>query len=291
MKKFYFALAALAMGASAFAQDIEYHIVGANINGVEDWNVGVVFTPVEGEAGIYSASLETLGSGFKINDGTWSNDEANFGSAGSDDLLTLGETFELTVGGSSGNISFDGIASVSNATVTFDANNATIVVEGEATGEIKWYIAGDFNGYAIEGENAVELTLENNVLSGTVDLVYDDTEGAANAFKITNTGWGKQYGKGEFSVEEINAENLSTELAEVGSDDAMPIHLEGSYVVTFDLGTLVVTFAPAAGVADIAVDADAAVVYYNLQGIRVDNPVAGNIYIAKQGNVVTKVVK
>lgn len=38
----------------------------------------------------------------------------------------------------------------------------------------------------------------------------------------------------------------------------------------------------------IADDTDAAPVYYNLQGIQVENPAAGNLYIVRQGNKVTK---
>lgn len=43
-----------------------------------------------------------------------------------------------------------------------------------------------------------------------------------------------------------------------------------------------------AGIADIIVDNDAKVEYFNLQGIRVENPKAGQIVIKRQGSVVTK---
>lgn len=41
-------------------------------------------------------------------------------------------------------------------------------------------------------------------------------------------------------------------------------------------------------IGDIIVDAEAEVEYYNLQGIRIDNPKAGQIVIKRQGNVVSK---
>ena len=45
------------------------------------------------------------------------------------------------------------------------------------------------------------------------------------------------------------------------------------------------------GIDDIAVDAvDAAPVYFNLQGVRVANPAAGQLYIVKKGNKVSKVI-
>lgn len=47
---------------------------------------------------------------------------------------------------------------------------------------------------------------------------------------------------------------------------------------------------PHSGVADVVTDANAPVEYFNLQGMRVDNPVKGNIYIKCQGAKATKVV-
>lgn len=44
------------------------------------------------------------------------------------------------------------------------------------------------------------------------------------------------------------------------------------------------------GVAAIAIDEDAPVEYYNLQGIRVDAPAAGQLVIRRQGNTASKVV-
>ena len=41
-------------------------------------------------------------------------------------------------------------------------------------------------------------------------------------------------------------------------------------------------------IGDIIVDAEAEVEYYNLQGIRIDNPKSGQIVIKRQGNVVSK---
>ncbi|MCH5326495.1 MAG: hypothetical protein J1E29_04740 [Duncaniella sp.] len=46
---------------------------------------------------------------------------------------------------------------------------------------------------------------------------------------------------------------------------------------------------PNAALNNIAAEANAPVVYYNLQGVRVENP-ANGLYIRKQGNTVTKVV-
>lgn len=45
------------------------------------------------------------------------------------------------------------------------------------------------------------------------------------------------------------------------------------------------------GVESVAVDANAPAVYYNLQGVRVANPEAGQVYIMVQGNKTAKVIK
>lgn len=45
--------------------------------------------------------------------------------------------------------------------------------------------------------------------------------------------------------------------------------------------------AKADGIGSVAADSDGTVEYYNLQGVRVDNP-SGGVYIRRQGNVVTK---
>ncbi|MCM1035730.1 MAG: Ig-like domain-containing protein [Bacteroides sp.] len=46
----------------------------------------------------------------------------------------------------------------------------------------------------------------------------------------------------------------------------------------------------AAGIADVAVDADAAVEYFNLQGVRMQGDMAPGLYIRRQGNKATKVL-
>lgn len=52
----------------------------------------------------------------------------------------------------------------------------------------------------------------------------------------------------------------------------------------------VVKFDEAAGIHDIAIDENAPVEYYNLQGVRIDNPAEGQIVIRRQGSKAQKVV-
>ena len=60
--------------------------------------------------------------------------------------------------------------------------------------------------------------------------------------------------------------------------------------VTIDAPSMyMITIGDPVGVEEVETDADAPVEYYNLQGIKVENP-AGGIFIKKQGNKTTKVV-
>ncbi|MDE6036706.1 MAG: hypothetical protein K2G05_00375, partial [Duncaniella sp.] len=57
----------------------------------------------------------------------------------------------------------------------------------------------------------------------------------------------------------------------------------------FKLTALKISDSDLSGLDVITVDEDAPVEYYNLQGIRVENPAAG-LYIKRQGNTTTKVL-
>ena len=74
----------------------------------------------------------------------------------------------------------------------------------------------------------------------------------------------------------------------------MKCHATGTYALTATLGSLTATVAvqPASGgsgVATVGCDTDAPVEYYDMQGIKVDNPQRG-IYIVRRGTTVEKCV-
>ena len=69
----------------------------------------------------------------------------------------------------------------------------------------------------------------------------------------------------------------------------------GKYAINFSLttdntGMISIMSAEDGAVGEISIDGDAAPVYYNLQGQRVENPSKG-IYIEKRGAKVTKVIR
>ncbi|MDE6258239.1 MAG: hypothetical protein K2M53_07670 [Muribaculaceae bacterium] len=154
MKKLYCALAAAAIALSANAAD--YYLIG----GFNGWTVKdptCKFT--EKDATTYELDYNgTLTSGFKINDGTWTNDAANFGSAGNNDPLTLGQEFSLTVGGSSQNIVIS--ENIENPHIVLnvaDASAPTLTITGQGVEATYIYgLWGNFDGG--EDWSAIDLT-------------------------------------------------------------------------------------------------------------------------------------
>lgn len=143
MKKiFTFAAAALvALSANA----VDYYLIGG-FNGWSTSDPDCLFTP--GSNGEYVLDLpanKPLTSGFKINDGTWSNDNENYGAGGA---LTPGEVYNLTVGGSSGNIEFvDKATTIPSAHLVFNPAEKTLVVTGKSeAATIIYGIHGNFAG-------------------------------------------------------------------------------------------------------------------------------------------------
>ena len=82
----------------------------------------------------------------------------------------------------------------------------------------------------------------------------------------------------------INAETIAERL----NADRLMIQGNPEGGNPFNFTAVALRHDPAA-IIDIAADADAPVEYFNLQGIRVANPAAGQIYIRRQGSVATKV--
>ncbi|MDE6277628.1 MAG: hypothetical protein K2M06_05920 [Muribaculaceae bacterium] len=136
MKKFYFALMALLVSFCASA--VDYYLIGG-FNGWSLKQANCKFT-AQGD-GTYVLDFNgTLTSGFKINDGTWGNDAANFGGSGN---LVIGQPYNLTVGGSSGNISMAG--NIDNPHIVFNPTAKTLLITGqEVEASFKYGLWGAF---------------------------------------------------------------------------------------------------------------------------------------------------
>lgn len=222
MKKFYFFLCAMMVAIAANATD--YYLIG----GFNGWTLAqdnCKFTD-QGD-GTYVLDYQgTLTSGFKLNDGTWSNDAANFGGSAT---LVLGETYNLTVGGSSGNIPLK--ENIENPHIVLNPTAATLLITGQAL-ETKY-------AYGIHGQifgdsnwNTMNMTEENGkwVLSGEmVSGSFGIKEMDATTFSQTN--W-------------ISAAN--SEDSQIVLDKVIPMQVEGTNLYLANPGTYTFTFDPEA---------------------------------------------
>lgn len=256
------------------------YIIGDNVNG-SSWKLLKADAKMTDKGnGIYEWDGEVLGSGFKLNNGSWSEDKYNWGVASGAAPLKLGEEYQLIAGGSSSNIAFDGMKEVKNPHVVFDINTLKITVTGEGAGEVNWYVTGCNNSWNLGDAER---------MTKVADGVYEKTDlelTQAGEFKIVNDGWAIQFGNGG-SVQ-VDAEHLSVTLDGVSDGGNVPYFITGTYDVRWDLNTHVVTFTDKSGVAGI-VAAPAEKTYYNLQGLRVANPEHGQLYIVVESGRASKV--
>ena len=181
MKKIYSCMLAMSMMALA-ANAADYYLSG----GFNSWALEDAKAKFEVvEDGTYELKYNgTLTSGFKINDGTWENEAANFGAASDAVVLTPGETFNLSVGGTSKNIKFAGDESVSNPILVFDPTAKTLLITGSAVeAEYAYQLWGNFDGSKIWG--GLELTENNGVWTATDVEVADCNFGIRKDDKST----------------------------------------------------------------------------------------------------------
>lgn len=299
MKKILLFAAAASMAMSASA---DFFVVGASIDNQTSWYSGGTDTDPNYEVpghmkdmgnGIWKWEGKQLGTGFKLNNGTW-DDATNMGSNGS--ALEEGSTYELGVGGSTGNIALWGADEVLNPVVTLDFSNPTaptITVEGEwVYAETTWFLAG-FNGvWEVNNKDAAccfQATDEEDVFEiKGFEITVEEGEG-----KISSTGWAEEWGTMDTEAVYIDNDNLSQELEEVfGEAGNFPYVLTpAKYDVTWDYNTKTLTFVKegTGAVEGLAAD-EVEYTYYNMQGVKVANPVNG-IFVKVAGKKAAKVVK
>lgn len=283
MKKLY----ALALGVcAALAANAQTTVTFAG--GFNDWSA-TANPMTETSTGVYECDIENLINGFKVvvNDGTTES------WLGSNDNLTLGTPMLVEAIVDGGNISFaDGIERVTNAKVKFELASSMLTITG-TVGSLE-------KGYAIHG----------NFATGEWAST-DMTKGADGLYSITFTGLAPMTPTGEFGIKEIDAATgkqlawIAAGVADVVISDEMEdmelttentknilVNLTGDWTFIFDPAELLLTVTSAAGINDIAAEiAEGAAEYYNLQGVRVNEPAAGLYLVRKAGKVSKVVVK
>lgn len=276
MKKFYLFFTALCIAVAANATD--WYLVGAFNN----WsNADPAAKFAEKSEGVYELEMAELSTNFKINSGTWDNE---FGAVSG--KVELGTPFALT-SSNGGNINFIDADAITNAKLVLNTNQSTLLVTGQRKVVDKvWYICGIGGNYDVWGNKTYEFTKTET--EGVYEIIALDIPEGTNNFKISTANWAEQYGATDSSAS-IYYGQFSAFLGEVGYGGDVPISLTGKWDVTWDYYNLFVSFKQNTGVEEIEFNANEAIEYFNLQGVRVETP-ANGLYIAKQGDKITKVL-
>jgi hypothetical protein len=116
-------------------------------------------------------------------------------------------------------------------------------------------------------------------LTDYVGATWDDLNAGANRYGAATEGEAITVGKASTVV--LYANNVSA------SGCLSWTVAPGTYDVTFDSSAMTITLTKTSGVEGIEADNDVEAVYYNLQGVKVENPAAG-LYIVVRGNQITK---
>ncbi|MDE6321756.1 MAG: hypothetical protein K2L93_05595 [Muribaculaceae bacterium] len=276
MKKLYAFLAAAAVAMTASAADV-YMIGGFN-----GWTLAdPACKMTETTPNVYTLHLDNLISGFKFNDGTWSNAEMNIGGG----LVNLDVPTPVEVGGSSGNLGFASGMSVENANITLDLNAMTVLVSGRAVWEDgKWDLAGSFDWSPWDSNSYVFEKYDEGLFKQQMTFTGEDIE-----IKVSTANWIESYGLGAES-QSLAMGQFSTGVLQNNSQENIHCTLVGTWWMNWDYNQLILSATstePVGGVEAIAADDNTEAVYYNLQGVRVNNP-ANGLYIVKRGNQVSK---
>lgn len=188
------------------------------------------------------------------------------------------------------------------------ANLATMTVTVAEAGTVPsaypatLYMMGHINGYSWATHKGLAATGSNGVYNWKGVTIDDSGDGSgyiafATLLASTDDDWdtvnsSSRYGATS-SDEPISAGKTATIQLYAGQDAGSSQSWKlavGTYNITADLSKMQISVGNTSGVESLDADCqDAPVEYYNLQGVRVDNP-AGGIYIRVQGRSAVKVV-
>lgn len=272
-------LSAAALAACAFmsnAQDgAPLYITGDFAASNWDAAAPAEFTYADGQ---YTYSIEEV-SMFKISSTSGDWDTFNAGCLQLAENPTDVGTFALVAGDQNIVMPWKGQWTL---TVAGDLSTITIATTtAKPEGPTAIYLRGDMNGWGVEEAWQFESADGNTYTLNNVAI------GAGVGFKVADADWSKvNYGSAvpllidEPTVLDYNGANI---VIDYEGEDIASVDL----TFVLDTHTLTITESNGSGINDITINM-APAVYYNLQGVRVDNPNAG-VYIVKQGNKVSKV--
>ncbi len=272
MKKFL--LSAAAVVAMSFAASADnYYLIGD----FNSWTLpGEAFTQ---QGSTYVLNVPELTGTFKvIDDAGWSG--INLGCG---DVRTIveGEWYQMFSGGDNVQLPA-GIEAVKNAVVEFNANDQQIKITGEfvKAGAQKYYLVGNFNGW--DANNGIEMTENNGKFTFSFEILV-------GGFKITGQkGW-NPINIGTDGGGTLEWDTPLALISNSNSADITPLDGEMDEVtLIFDPNAMTITATHTSGIETIAAENVENAVYYNLQGVRVNNPQNG-MFIRVIGTKAVKV--
>lgn len=229
--------------------------------------------------GVYTLTIDKLSGEFKIADNSWGTEVSN----GKQDMQ-LATTYS-TLPKSSTNMKMAD-AEIANVTIVYNAVANTIEITGSPVSDIvkTYWIKGTFNGWADAEMTAVpDADIYTYAFTAT-----SDNDAAAFVIFERNNGTDGLYFKASGSDALVSGATVT--LVNEGNDIIFNQVTGYLYTFTFDPADNSLEFKADSNTGLEAVEANAAeAVYYNLQGVRVENPAAG-MYIRIQGSHVSKVV-
>lgn len=168
--------------------------------------------------------------------------------------------------------------------LTVDTKNMKLILAGDepVVKPAALYFLGDTNDWTASPEYA--FTSDDNVVHTFKATVIRSAEDCT--FKIATNGWATEYSNGKKDMKAGNTYPIGP-----GKDVGNMGFAEDIEDATLILDTKAMTLTVLSGssaVTEIAVDENAPVEYYNLQGVRVSNP--KGLVIRKQGSKVTKTI-
>ena len=204
-----------------------------------------------------------------------------------DELISNG--FDVTFTGDAAQ-SYTGTLTLKSGTLTATIALSGFAVAHEGT-EADPLTPADV--IALNNLNPGPFYIQGTISDKTGDSAVDGVLGEANTPANTNIVLvgedGKKIGVDLQPGAEQDALNIVSHPENVGKTIIVKGTLEQYFGVPGVKNTEYISGLSTTGIADIVADENAPVEYFNLQGIRVDNPENG-LYIRRQGNKVTKVI-
>lgn len=287
MKKLLLFAAGAMMAMSASAQ---WAVVGNYC----DWSFQTA-TTFTGEGNELSCTIESLTSGFKIVDITNNSWDIQYGTA---TPLEVGQSYVLDAkdgGQDPADMTFaNSVFAIKDAVVTWNPETATLKITGDPQQQevdaSVIYLVGQPQGWGINNDSMPIPMTEEGVYSATYDIKAGD---AMFRFYKALGNWdvnsiGSQVADNAIDIA-LEDGSYKGECVEGKGSWNIPAWEGGNLTIVVNLNDMTVNFSANDAGVESLIDADAPAVYYNLQGVKVNNPQNG-IFVVKQGNKTHKVV-